>query len=115
MAGRGYTLIEVAVAATVLAIGVLAAAASAVPVSRLIREGGAVSAAAAVAAARIETMRAAGCARLAAGAADVAGGYRLTWTVAPSGSLRAVTVVVRHPAGGATRSDVFGTLLRCPP
>ena len=100
-------------AVTVLAVGVLAAAASAVPVARLIRWGGAASAAAAVAGAKVEEMRATGCTALADGAATLAGGYRLSWTVSRSGPLREVTVTVAFPTGTGSRSETYEALLAC--
>lgn len=100
-------------AVTVLAVGVLAAAASAVPVARLIRWGGAVSSSAVVAGARVEAMRASGCTTLSDSAATVAGGYRLSWTVSRSGPLREVTVTVVFPTGTGSRSETYEALLAC--
>lgn len=102
-------------AVTVLAVGVLGAAASAVPVARLIRWGGAVSSSAALAGSQVEAMRAAGCAALADGAATAAGGYRLSWTVSRSGPLREVTVMVVFPTGTGSRSETYEALLACQP
>ena len=102
-------------AVTVLAVGVLAAAGSAVPVARLIRWGGVVSSSAAVAGAQIETMRATGCAAVTDGAATVAGGYRLSWTVNRSGPLREVTVTVILPTGSGSRSETYGAVIACRP
>jgi Tfp pilus assembly protein PilV len=107
--------VEVIVAVTVLAVGVLGAAASAVPVAHLIRWGGAVSSSATLAGSQVEAMRAAGCAALADGAATVAGGYRLNWTVSHSGTLRAVSVTVAISTGTGSRSETYGALLACQP
>ncbi len=112
---RGFTLIELVLAVTTLAVGVLAVAATALPVTRLIRRGDAQAAAAAAAAGRIETLRAQGCGAAGSGEVVVAGRYHLRWTVASSGPLRAVRVVATYPwAGGGTRSDSYETALACP-
>jgi len=110
---RGYSLVEAIVAATVLAVGVLAAAASVVPVARLIRWGGAVSSSAVIAGSQLEAMRAAGCAALTDGAATAAGGYRLSWTVGRSGPLREISVVVLVPTGVGWRTEKYEALLPC--
>jgi prepilin-type N-terminal cleavage/methylation domain-containing protein len=109
----GYTLVELVVALTVLAVGVLGAAATAAPIARLIRWGGAASSSAALAGAQLEAMRAAGCAALANGDASRAGGFRLTWTVAPRGPLREVTVLVSFPTGTGTRTETYEALIAC--
>jgi prepilin-type N-terminal cleavage/methylation domain-containing protein len=113
MAARGYTLVEVIVAVTVLAVGVLGAAASAVPVARLVRWGGALSSSAAAAGSQLETLRARACPELSDGAEDVAGGLRVRWTVAGSGRRREVTVTVAFPTGEGFRSETFGALMAC--
>jgi prepilin-type N-terminal cleavage/methylation domain-containing protein len=111
---RGFTLIELVVAVTVLAVGVLAVAANAVPLARLVRRGGVQTGSAAAAGAEIESLRAAGCAAPATGTVTSGGGYRLRWSVAPAGRLREVTVVTTYPWGSGARSDVYETAVACP-
>lgn len=111
----GYTLVELLVALTVLAVGVLAAAASAAPVARLVRWGGAASASAAMAGAQLEAMRAAGCDALVSGAASPSAGYRMVWTVVPRGQLREVTVLVSFPGGAGIRGESYEALIACRP
>jgi prepilin-type N-terminal cleavage/methylation domain-containing protein len=113
--GRGFTLLELVVATTVLAVGVLAVASTALPVTRLIRWGGAQSAAAEAAAGRIETLRAGGCAALAAGDTLIAGRYRLRWVVDAAGALRRVNVVATYPWADRFHSDTFETSVACVP
>jgi prepilin-type N-terminal cleavage/methylation domain-containing protein len=110
---RGFTLIELVVAVTMLAVGVLAVAATAVPLGRLVRRGGAQGSSAAAAGAEIEALRATGCAAPAVGAALNGGGFRITWSVAPGGALREVTVVATYPWGPGAHSDTFGTAVAC--
>jgi prepilin-type N-terminal cleavage/methylation domain-containing protein len=111
---RGFTLIELIVAVTVLAVGVLAVAATAVPLGRLVRRGGAQGTSAAAAGAEIEVLRAAGCAAPVAGAALNGGGYRLTWTSVSGGGLRRVTVVATYAWGPGAHSDMYETAVACP-
>lgn len=111
---RGFTLVESVVAVVVLAVGVLAVVASTVPLARLVRRGGAQAASAAAAGAEIESLRAAGCAAPAAGAATSGGHYRLNWFVAPGGRLRSVTVMTTYAWGPGAHSDVYETAIACP-
>jgi prepilin-type N-terminal cleavage/methylation domain-containing protein len=112
---RGFTLIELVVAVTILAVGVLAVAASAVPLARLVRRGGVQAASAAEAGGRIESLRAAGCAMPATGVASAGQGLRITWTVSGGGALQELTVVAAYPWGPGARSDTFRTAVACAP
>jgi prepilin-type N-terminal cleavage/methylation domain-containing protein len=109
----GYSLAELLVALTLLAVGVLGAAASVAPVARLIRWGGSESASATLAAARLEALRVAGCGALSGGVAAAGNGYRVTWTVSPRGALRQVTVVVESSAGATPRAEAYEAVLEC--
>jgi len=109
---RGFTLIELMVAVTVLAVGVLAVAASAAPLARLVRRGGIRAAAAEAAGAAIETARAAGC-EAGAGGAYGGHGLRLSWSLAGSGALREMTVVATYPWGSGAHSDTFVAAVAC--
>ena len=104
---------ELVLAVTVLAVGVLAVAASAAPLGRLIRRGEARAAAAAAAGAEIERLRAAGCAAAPSGATVGAGGLRIAWAVA-GGDLREITVVATYPWGPGVHSDTFRASVACP-
>jgi len=114
MRGGGFALIELIVAITLLAAGVLALAGSAVSLGVLARRGWAQAASAAAAGAAIEAARAAGCGASATGVAS-ARGLRLSWIVAGSGALREMTVVTAYPWGPGLRSDTFVAALRCGP
>jgi prepilin-type N-terminal cleavage/methylation domain-containing protein len=109
---RGVTLIELIVAVTVLAVGVLAVAGSAPPLARLVRWGGVRAAAAEAAGAAIETARGAGC-DAGAGGASAGHGMRLSWSLAGSGELRQMTVVATYPWGSGARSDTFVAAIPC--
>jgi len=111
---RGFTLIEVVVAVTVLAVGVLALAASAVPLGRLVLRGDAQVAAAAAASAEIEAVRAAGCAAPASGGVPAGHGLRVSWILAGSGGLRDLTVVATYAGGPGAHSDTYETSVACP-
>jgi len=110
----GFTLIELVVAVTVLAVGVLAVAASAAPLGRLVRHGGAQAVSAAVAGAEIEAVRAAGCAAPASAVAAAGHGLHLAWTLAGGGAPREMAVVTTYPWGPLARSDTFWTAVACP-
>jgi len=113
VSARGYSLVELVVAVTVLLVGVLAVAGTAAPVARLVRWGGAQSAVAALAGAQLESLRAGGCAVISDGAAVRGGRYRLRWTVVPIGSALRLTVVTSYPWGAGMRTDDFETAVGC--
>lgn len=115
VSGRGYTLVELIVAVTVVAVGVLAAASSAAPVARLVRWGGAESGAMAAASSALETLRARGCAGLASGDTVIAGRYHVSWNAEADGALRAVRLTVSYATGTAQRSDTLETARACGP
>jgi prepilin-type N-terminal cleavage/methylation domain-containing protein len=110
---RGFTLIELVIAVTLLAVGVLAVAASAVPLGRLVRRGDAQAASAAAAGAEIEAVRAAGCSAPARNLVSAGHGLRISRTVAGSSALEEVTVVADYPWGPGARSDTFRTAIAC--
>jgi hypothetical protein len=109
------TLLEVVLATMVLAVGVLAVASSAEPAARMVRWGGVQSAAAAAAAARVETLRSDGCASLRSGEAQLAGGLRLRWIADSAGRWRAVTVRATYPWASGERTEAFETAVACVP
>ncbi len=106
-------MIELILAVTLLAVGVLAVAATTVPLGRLIRRGDAQAASAAAAGAVIETLRAGGCATAAGSAAGH--GLRIAWSATGSGALHELTVVATYPWGPGIRSDTFATTVGCSP
>jgi len=109
---RGITLIELVVAVSVLAVGALAAAASAVPLARLVVRGGAQARAAGSAGAAIEALRAAGCGAVADGSASL-GGVGLTWRLAQVGRLRMVTITTTYAWGPGMHRDVYEASVAC--
>ena len=111
---HGFTLIEVIVAMIILTVGVLGLAASAGAVSRLSSEGVRSSGAAALSGAKLEELRATPCANLANGT-QTTGAYTLTWTIATSGFIRTVTLVVSYRHGRGTRNATYVTELSCAP
>ncbi|HVO35511.1 MAG TPA: type II secretion system protein [Gemmatimonadales bacterium] len=115
MGVRGFTLLELVVAVTMLAVGVLAVAASAVPLGQLVRRGDAQVVSAAVAGAEIEAVRATGCSAPASGVASAGHGLRISRTVAGRGALQEMTVVATYPWGPGARSDTFRTAFACTP
>jgi len=109
---RGFSLVEVMIAIIILTTGVLALAASAAAVTRLISQGGGLGRAAAAAEGRIELLRATPCASL-ANNSTYDGPYLVSWTVATSGFMRSITVNVSYRTGRGTRTDTFYTYISC--
>ncbi len=92
MRARGFSLVECLVAAVVLAIGLLAVAATVRGSQRLAREGALTARAVEAAGSRLARLSAAGCA--AQGGSAQTGPFTETWTVAPSGAWRRARVAV---------------------
>jgi len=110
---RGFTLVEIVVAALVLTVGVLALAGTAAAVSRMVGWGQRLGGSAVVAQARLEELRSRGCASL-GGGRDSVGHYRLQWSVTTTGPLRTVALTVGYPNGRGERSDRFEAVAWCP-
>jgi len=110
---RGFLLVEVVVALLVVTVGLLALAGSAGSIARLTGQGRRRAGAGIAAAARLETLRAAGCQAL-AGGRDSSGFYRLTWTVTTQGTGRVIDLAVEYPDGRLDRRDRFEAIAWCP-
>jgi hypothetical protein len=110
---RGVTLVELVVAVLVLTVGVLALAGTAAAVSRMVAWGQRLGGSGVAAQARLEALRAGGCASLGDGR-DSVGRYRLRWSVATAGPLRSLTLTVSYPNGRGDRNDVFEAVAWCP-
>jgi prepilin-type N-terminal cleavage/methylation domain-containing protein len=121
---KGFTLAEVLVAITVLGLGLVALAGSSALVTRMVGRGQKATAAAQVAALRLEGLRLAAystspkCTALAngtaaSGAAGVAG-VSESWTVTTNGSERVIAETVTfRTRSGVSKSDVFTTVIEC--
>ncbi|MBI1723748.1 MAG: prepilin-type N-terminal cleavage/methylation domain-containing protein [Gemmatimonadetes bacterium] len=114
MNARGFSLIELMIAMVILTVGVLGVAASARLVTQMTGSGGRYGGSSVVASSRFEQLRAGDCATLTAGSATT-GKYSESWTVAPSGLLRTVTLTISYNDGRGTRSAVFATTISCAP
>lgn len=116
---RGFTFAEVLVAIVILSIGVLAVAASAGSVYRMLAYGKLSTKAAHVASTRLELLRRQAngttprCASLASGTDTVETGIIETWTVSGTGLGRTVVVVVSTPAGHGPAHDSIFAVLEC--
>jgi prepilin-type N-terminal cleavage/methylation domain-containing protein len=111
---RAFTLVEVAVATVVLAVGVLAALASARAAQRLATLGERVARAAEVASSRFERLRPAGCAGAGGGTASH-GSTAETWSVATGPGGVIADVVVTFVAADRVRTVRFRESWPCTP
>jgi prepilin-type N-terminal cleavage/methylation domain-containing protein len=115
----GFTLVELMIAICVLAVGLLALAATAILVTRMVARGHRAAVAATFAGQRLERLRAQGCRdrrpgsdRLVVGGSVVA---RASWRYVTVGDdTHRVHVVVTHLApAGHWRSDSIETVISC--
>ncbi len=112
MRARGFSLIEAAVAATVLAVGLLAVIASERSLARLDLLGRRQSEATEVASGRMAVLEAQACRVTSAG--HVAGTIDEQWSVAAGGALRSASVSVAFVHDGRPRSARYDALWLCP-
>lgn len=114
MSERGFSLIEVMVATIILVVGVIALASSSATITRMTAEGNRAAAAALVASARFDRLRAAGCTAMTSGTATT-GRFTETWVVSASGNVRNVRLTVSYRTGtrSGTRSLTYGTIISC--
>ncbi len=114
---HGFTIVEVLLAIMILTTGLLAVAAGSGSVFRMLASGRQMTVAAAVAQARIETLRRDAnrttprCTALVAGSATQSAGVSEQWLLATSGSTRTVTEIVSMTTPrGSSRDTVFARI-----
>jgi prepilin-type N-terminal cleavage/methylation domain-containing protein len=116
---RGFTIIEILVAITILSVGLLSLAAGSGAVYRMLGQGKRATRAGAMALGRMEILRRTAnstnprCTSLASGTASYAGSVSESWTVSGSGNLRSVTVRVTYPTNRGTTADSLSTIIGC--
>lgn len=115
----GFTLIEVLVAVTILAVGVVAMAGSAAAVTRMIGRGKIDTRASQLATEQMETLRRAAlfttprCTGLAANGSASSGNVALAWTVTASGTGRNVSVRATYATTRGSRTDTLTSYIEC--
>jgi prepilin-type N-terminal cleavage/methylation domain-containing protein len=109
---RGFSLVEVMVAAVLAAVGIVAALGTARAAIGLAELGQGMAVAAAAAASRLDELAVAGGA--ASGGSAASGAVRVAWSVAALAPRRA-SVVVSVPVEGRIRTARFEALLPCQP
>ena len=115
---RGFTLIEVLVALSLLGFGLLSLAGSVTIVSRLVDRGRSSGRAAFVALRQLETMRHANltspgsCGRSSSGSLS-AGDLTVSWTATPTGPSLRVVVAITGWRGRTRATDTVSTALPC--
>lgn len=120
---RGFTLVEVLVAVVILAIGMMAMAATTGAITGTLTISRNATQAAQVANLAMDRLRSAasstapGCTSVgfaSSAAASTQQGVTLNWVVPASGSLRTVRVIVRYPIGrGRTKTDTLASSVAC--
>ena len=118
-ARSGFTLIEVLVAVTILAVGVVALAGSSATVTRMIGRGKSDTRAAQLASQQVEALRLIAysttprCTNLATGGPQTTAHVVLSWTVAANGTGRNVTVSATYGTGRGTHTELLTTYIEC--
>ena len=115
----GFTLIEVLVAITILAVGVVAMAGSSAAVTRMIGRGKIDTRATQLATERLEALRRAAyfttprCTALANGGPQTTDHVTLAWTVTDTPTGRTVTVTATYATTRGSRTDILTTYIEC--
>lgn len=115
----GFTLIEVLVAVTVLAVGVVAMAGSAAAVTRMIGRGKIDTRAAQLATLKVDSLRVAAyattprCTALVNGGPATTDRVTLSWTVTPTPTGRTVSVSASYGTVRGARTEVLTTYIEC--
>lgn len=112
MRARGFSIIEAAVAAAVLALGLLAIIGSERAMARLDLLGRRTAEATEAAAGRLALLEARAC--LAPAAGHLPGVIDQQWSVAAGGSLRAASVTVSFQHDARPRTSRYDVLWLCP-
>ena len=112
---RGFSLIEILVALTILSIGLLGLVGASAMVNRMLGEGRAGTLTMSYGERRLELLRAsardsAGCVSLGGGAATLPGGLTERWSVSPGIRSAGIEVVISR---GASRADTLSTVISC--
>lgn len=112
---RGFSLIEILVALTILSVGLLGLAGASATVTRLLGDGRWSTVASSHASERIELLRAAAgdsasCGSLSAGSATLPGGLLERWTISPGVHSVVAEVII---SGRRTRVDTLSAVIPC--
>lgn len=116
---RGFTLLEVVVAALLLTVGIGAVLGSTVLTTRMVVRGRQASSALQEASARLERIRAeaahaGSCAAITDGADSMGHGVTSTWRIRTGADGHVAAVETAAPVSGATLVDSLVTVLPCP-
>ena len=115
----GFTLIEVLVAVTILAVGVIAMAGSAAAVTRMIGRGKIDTRVAQLTTAKVDSLRLVAysttprCTALATGGPSASDHVNLSWTVTVNGTGRDVNVSASYATARGARTDTLTTYIEC--
>jgi prepilin-type N-terminal cleavage/methylation domain-containing protein len=118
-ARSGFTIVEVLVAVTILAVGVVAMAGAAGTVTRMIGRGKIDTRAAQLATQQVEELRRVAysttprCTDLTNGGPVPTDHVTLSWTVVADDTRRTVTVSAAYATGRGTRTEVLTTYIEC--
>ena len=113
---RGFTIVEILIAVTVLVVGVLGFVGTTAAVTRMLSRGNRANRAAFFSQHRLEVLQATPCQLLADGSETRANVYTLSWTVTttPGGNGKNVRLITGYPAVlSRPRADTMETTVLC--
>jgi prepilin-type N-terminal cleavage/methylation domain-containing protein len=113
---RGFTIVEILIAVTVLVVGVLGFVGTTAAVTRMLSRGNRSNRGAFISQQRLEQIQATPCQLLANGSETRANIYQLSWTVTttPGGNGKNVRLITGYPAVlSRPRADTMETTVLC--
>lgn len=111
---RGFTIVELLIAITVLTVGLLSFLGASALITRMLARGDRAATATFYAQERIERLQGQPCGTMASGTEMRGNSYRVAWTVTPSAGSERARIIVRYAAGpGRMREDTLETAVLC--
>ncbi len=111
---RGFTIVELLIAITVLTVGLLSFLGASALITRMLARGDRTTTATFYAQERLERLQGQPCGTMANGNEMRGGGYRVTWTLTPSPGSQRARILVQYTAGpGRARVDTLETSVLC--
>jgi len=111
---RGFTIVEILIAITVLTVGLLSFLGTSALITRMLARSDRAATATFYAQERIERLQGQPCGTMTSGNETRTGGYQVNWTLTPASGSERARIIVRYRTGPTTaREDTLETSVLC--